>query len=183
VACARWSTAARPIETRTALRRAARPGAGRRPPPAAGRRAPRGAAREPRCSLTSQRRGAADDGSVQDNSSESDHLKAPCSLSHKNMHDAPNKCLISRHPPSAYRLLRMMKARPGSRQEPPPCEPGFVQVQEQSAAATSIVALRPLQPGVELVHRGSGRRSSRLAERSSTERSQLRGWPCPEAAT
>eukprot|EP00964_Phaeocystis_antarctica_P132407 scaffold96503_cov54-Phaeocystis_antarctica.AAC.1 len=76
-----------------------------------------------------------------------------------------------------------MKARRGSRQEPPPCAPGFVQVQEQSAAATFVVALRPLQPGVELVHRGSGRRSSRPAERSSTGRLQLGGWPCPEAAT
>ena len=99
-------------------------------------------------------------------------------------HDAHTKVLvISRHPPSACRLLRMMKARRGSPQEPPPCAPGFVQVQEQSAAATWIVALRPLQPGVELGHRGSGRRSSRPVERSSKGRLQLRGWPCPGAAT
>ena len=93
------------------------------------------------------------------------------------------KHLISRHPPSACRLLRMPKVHRGPRQEPPPCVPGFVQMQEQSAAATWLVARRPLQPGVELVRRGSGRRSSRPAERSSTERWQLRGWPCSGGAT
>ena len=100
----------------------------------------------------------------------SKNLKAPWPIhAQRTPPCTPHKSARDQSPP-AQRMPSppyMMKARRGSPQEPPPCAPGFVQVQEQSAAAIWIVALRPLQPGVELGHRGSGRRSRRPTENAA----------------